>query len=305
MTRKDLRIAVIVAVLIAAGPALGAGQPEESLTAARELYATAAYRDALAMLDALKARRPTGDEAIEVEKYRVFCLLALGRTTDAQEAIVAILAARPGFRLAEEDVSRRIVAAFDETRRRTLPDLVQRAYQRGKQAYDRQQFEQARTQFHLVLALADDPDIPADAALARDARTLASAFLDLIGVNVPPLLSTALAFAVPVAPATKLVYGNDDEGIVPPVVVEQRLPPWPPSLRTAPGARAVVELMIDEKGAVESAVMAPPFNSPYDELLLAAARTWRYRPALCGQQPVKFRRRVQVVAGAEHPGPGR
>ena len=102
-----------------------------------------------------------------------------------------------------------------------------------------------------------------------------------------------------IAPATKSIYDASDAGVVPPVIVAQAIPPWPAALRG--GGRAVVEVIVDENGGVESVTMAPPFNSPYDELLVAAARTWRYKPAQCGGQAVKFRRRVQIVAGPRPP----
>jgi TonB family protein len=157
--------------------------------------------------------------------------------------------------------------------------------------------QEARTDFERAVSLAADPDIPADAALVKDVARLAHDFLDLIRLNTPPVSARPLAFRAAVMPATKEVYDGSDREIVPPTVVDQRLPPWPPTVRPAPGTTGVVEVTINERGEVESAVMAPPFNSAYDELLLEAARRWRYRPALCGRLPVKFRRRVQVVAG--------
>lgn len=290
-----------LACLCLCGPAALASRAEDSLAAARDLYAAAAYRDALTMLDALKSRRPAAGEAIEIEKYRAFCLLALGRTGEAEEAIVTLLGVQPRFRLNEDEVSRRIFTVFEETRRRTLPRVMQRVYEQAKQAYDRQDFEQARAGFGEVVSLAGSADIPGDGRLVQDLQTLARGFLVLVGANAPPLRGTPLALPAIIVPATKTIYDAGDTGIVPPVVVEQRVPAWPPGLQPARSTTGVIEVTINERGEVESAAMAPPFNTVYDEVLLTAAKTWRYRPALCGQQPVKFRRRIQIVAGPQSP----
>ena len=52
------------------------------------LYVTAAYDEALAMLDRIRtpaeAQTP---EARTIEQYRAFCLFALGRTAEAEQAV--------------------------------------------------------------------------------------------------------------------------------------------------------------------------------------------------------------------------
>lgn len=297
-TPSRAALALVIAACLGGG-VLVAAQSAQSVSAARDLYAAAAYRDALSMLDSLRSRRPAGDEVIEIEKYRAFCLVALGRAGEAEESIARILAAQPRFRLVEDEVSRRVFAIFEDARRRVLPGVVAEIYERAKQAYDRQDLEVAKRGFTLVDALADEPS--ADSRVLKDLQTLARGFLTLVMAATPPIRSTPLAMPVSIAPATKDLYDGGDEGIVPPVVVEQRVPAWPAGLRPAPSATAVVEVVVNERGEVESARLAPPFDSPYDELLLAATKAWRYRPALCGRQPVKFRRRVQIVAG---PPPG-
>ncbi|HYM26136.1 MAG TPA: hypothetical protein VEU08_23120, partial [Vicinamibacterales bacterium] len=56
-----------------------AGADQDSLASVRELYASAAYEDALNVLAKLPPDRPA-DEARTIEQYRAFCLIALGRT---------------------------------------------------------------------------------------------------------------------------------------------------------------------------------------------------------------------------------
>src|SRR5581483_4170314 len=70
----------------------GFAQQADTLTAARDLYSAAAYEDALAMLDHLATSNgqvPT--ERFAINQYRAFCLLALGRTSDAEHAIEAVV----------------------------------------------------------------------------------------------------------------------------------------------------------------------------------------------------------------------
>ena len=131
----------------------------------------------------------------------------------------------------------------------------------------------------------------------KDLQTLARGFLVLVEASLPPLASTAFEHVPAIAPATKWVYDASDRAVVPPSALQQALPPWPAGLRAA--GTAWLELIVDEKGQVESATLTAPFYSPYDRLLLDAARTWRYRPASCGGQPVKFRRLLEVVAGPQ------
>jgi TonB family protein len=56
-----------------------------------------------------------------------------------------------------------------------------------------------------------------------------------------------------------------------------------------------IEVVIDETGAVESAVMASPVSSTYDRLAIAATKSWKFKPATVDGTPVKFRKIVQVT----------
>jgi hypothetical protein len=56
----------------------------------------------------------------------------------------------------------------------------------------------------------------------------------------------------------------------------------------------VLELVIDNSGAVESAMMRVPVNPQYDRIALTAARNWLYQPATLDGAPVKYLKRIQV-----------
>src|SRR5471030_2252114 len=148
---------------------------QESLSAARDLYASAAYEDALSVLNRLPlSNRPT-DEVHAIDQYRAFCLLALGRTAEAEHAIEAVVSGEPTYQPAGE-VSPRVRAAFSDVRKRMLPVIIQQEYAQAKAAYDRKEFGAAAGCFSRVLDVMADP--AAAAAVSQpplsDLRTLSA-----------------------------------------------------------------------------------------------------------------------------------
>src|SRR4051812_17453813 len=77
---------------------------DRDLSAARELYASAAYEDALVALNRLRSSEHPPSQAPIIEQYRAFCLLALGRATDAEQAIEAGVTADPAFHPADDQI---------------------------------------------------------------------------------------------------------------------------------------------------------------------------------------------------------
>jgi len=59
--------------------------------------------------------------------------------------------------------------------------------------------------------------------------------------------------------------------------------------------RGVIEVTIGESGAVESVVMRQPTSTVFDDMLLAEARKWQYRPAKKDGAPVKYRKLIQFT----------
>jgi protein TonB len=90
------------------------------------------------------------------------------------------------------------------------------------------------------------------------------------------------------------IYGPTDTDVIPPVAIRQDIPRWPASYLPAGSPDGVVEVVVDETGAVESAAIRQPLNKFYDSQLLEAARKWRYQPAMKGGQAVKYRRLVKI-----------
>lgn len=276
----------------------GSARADDSLALARELYASAAYEDALLLLNRLRDAQQRPDDRRAIEQYRAFCLLALGRASDAEQAIEAVIAAAPSYLPSEAEVSPRVRAAFSEVRRRMLPGIVQEKYTAAKAAYDRQQWAEAATAFEQVLEMMRDPDLGQAASQPplSDLKTLATGFRELsakAATPPPPPPPVEPQRPAPVVPVPPSIYVQGDPRVDPPVAIHQALPPFPQQI-VVPGT-GMLEVVINERGLVESAAMRTPLHPKYDQLAVAAARTWTYQPARVNGVPVKFKKFVQVA----------
>ena len=291
----------------------GIATAQDTLAAARQLYASAAYDEALAMLDRLKSGG-AGDPAVAslIEQYRAFCLLAVGHQPDAERAMESIVASDPAFR-PDDAVSPRLQLAFSDVRKRTLPAVIRQLYANAKASFDQKTYQTAADQFSAVLSLLEAPDVvAADPALA-DLRTVAVGFRDLAkAAAVPPAppaapaalpadphgsASVAAAPPAPAPRATRDFYTADDPGVTVPVAIRQDVPPWPQNIPkpTQIGRRGVLDVVINADGAVESVVVRQSIEARYDDVLLQEAKRWSYKPATKDGTPVRFRKMMQVV----------
>ena len=105
--------------------------------------------------------------------------------------------------------------------------------------------------------------------------------------------SVVVAPPPPPPPAAPHIYSGGETGIVPPSAINQALPPFPGQVLIPRSGK--LELVIDEIGAVETAVMSSAITENYDAMVLAATRSWRYKPATLNGMPVKFRKTVQIT----------
>ncbi len=286
--------ATLVLLLVTAAPIAA----QDPLTSARELYASARYDEALATLNSIKvgedvAVRPADVRA--VEQVRSLCLLALGRASEAEAAISAVVTVDPFYQPGDADAAPRVRAAFSDVRRRMLPEIAGERYTVAKATYDRKEFAAAADQFRQVIALIDDPDMQGRLA---DVRTLAGGFYELSAAATkaaeppaPPEPEPAPA----AAPAVPKIYSGDDTEVVGPVTIRQDLPRVPSAIVMLARDRGVLEVVVDEAGRVESAAIRSSVHNTYDAMLLSAAADWRYRPATLNGQPVKFRKRIAVT----------
>lgn len=286
-------LATICFVLSAAAPI--AAQEGGQLAAARELYASARYDEALAVLNGLRPEN-AAPERKSIEQYRSLCLLALGRGAEAEAAIAAVVTVDPMFQPSEADASPRVRAAFTEVRERLLPEIVTSRYGSAKAAFDRKEYVAAEQEFRQVVKLLDDPQMTGKLS---DLRVLATGFLELstaAAAPPPPKPEPAPAAAPPPAPVKppREIYSAEEPDVVPPVILRQDLPRVQPSISNQARDRGLLEIVIDEQGRVAGITLRRTIHPLYDQLLISAARDWRYRPATVSGVPVKFRKMIQV-----------
>lgn len=294
---KTRILATVCFVVAAASPLVAQERDgrDNPLAAARDLYASARYDEALAVLNGMRPD-DLAPERRSVEQYRSLCLLALGRSSEAEAAIAAVVAVDPLFQPGESDASPRVRTAFSDVRQRLLPDIAAARYGTAKAAFDRKEYAAAERQFRALVTLLDDPQM---GGRLGDLRVLAAGFLDLATAAAapPPAPKPEPKPDSPPAPAVPVrdVYSSEDAGVIPPVTIRQELPHVQPSVTAQARDRGLLEIVVDEQGRVSEMILRRSIHPLYDGLLLAAAREWRYRPATLNGQPVKFRKSIQVT----------
>lgn len=272
------------------------GPEQDPLTSARELYASARYDEALATLDGLRGSTTTTTlDRRAIEQYRSLCLLALGRSVEADAAIAAVVRTDPFYQPSDGDASPRVRAAFQDVRRRLLPEIAGDRYTAAKATWDRKDYPEAADLFRQVVTLIDDPDMRGQ---MKDLRTIAAGFLELAEAAAKPVEAPRPAATDPPRPVAPIVsdriYTSDDPGVTPPVVLRQDLPTVPPQVMKQARDRGIIEVVVNELGRVQEVAVRLSVHPVYDSLMLAAAREWRFQPATVAGVPVKFRKRIQI-----------
>jgi TonB family protein len=267
MARVACVCVFFVAGLLAGAPAFA----QESLQTAKNLYASAAYEDALGVL----GRLPNGSGA-EVEQYRVFCLIALGRSEEAARAIKSVLSADPMYVPDTSDVPPRILEVFGRVRRELLPGIALGMYTNAKAALERKARADAIAGFEAVVRLIDTGFSNDDTI--SELRLLAAGFLDLSRAlpapgSPEPVRATNSTSPAPAAPSAPQ--------ITQPTAIRQALPAWSPpdALSRQAAYNGAIRVKVTAAGRVESAEIVAPVHPVYDRALLHAARTWEYQPA--------------------------
>ena len=302
MNVMRMNICVALACVFFAGLSASASADDAQLDHAKQLYRSAAYDEALGVLDTIRATAPS-TETLEVSEYRVFCLVALDRKDEARNAIAALISANPFYELSETQASPRVRAVFTEVRKSLLPSLVQSAYTEAKAAFDRKDPESA-ARFERVLTLLRDPDLSSNSDLG-DLAVVAAAFRDLSAARELAAAAASAAAPAPSAreissagespaarPPEPAVYRDGAPNLVPPAVVSQTLPPSHLAERRL--WTGAIEVLIDETGKVLSARMAMPVQPTYDRQLLQAALNWKYRPATKDGMPARYIKVINV-----------
>jgi hypothetical protein len=310
-----MKTLVIAIGCLAALTTTATAAAQDRLTEARDLYASAAYADALAALNRVET-----DASVTTElegQYRAFCLFALGRSREAEGVVESLVTKNPMLEL-DGDASPRIAAMFTGIRRRLLPGLVRARYRVARTSMDVKDFKAAEPQLTAVKRLIEESkglDAPDEST--ADLELLVDGFLDLIHtsaaaakvpipLNVATSLDAGPGAATPqddlrsanAAAASVTIYRAGSSEVVAPVTVRQNVPEIPAMLmsvmRRGPKT-GLLEVIIDEQGNVEHVAMREPIHPLYDHLLMMNAQKWKYRAAEKDGSPVKFMKVVAIA----------
>ena len=337
----NLRSQIVHSIIVTAVVAIACAvlpRAQDPLSAAKDLYASAAYEDALSTLSRIEGDAAPPEVSRQIEEYRAFCLYALGRTREAESVAEAMIRKQPLGRLDAADASPRLESMFSDVRKRLLPSLIREQFRAARAAIDQKSFSAAEPQLAEAKAMileAGKLGVKDDGL--GDLTVLVDGFLELIQTTAErrpapqpeaivasntaaaPAPSRTSALAPPSAPARQqaaasqtlvpasrpaaaaesaTAYTIDDEGVTPPITIQQRMPPMPPQLQAiarAVHARGLLDLVIDETGRVVDARIRQSLNASFDPLVLRSARDWKYRPAVKDGVPVRFLKTILLV----------
>jgi TonB family protein len=291
---KNVTCLIGTALLVALSASVRAQAVPADLANAKSLYASAAYEEALAELAKIDAAN--WDE--HVDEYRALCLVALGRTSEAEQTLEHLVRLKPFHSMAPNQMSPRVVSLFKAVRRETLPSVARDMYKEAKTLYDAGRLDEALVQFRQLGTLLSEDDLVAHTPNLADVKQLADGFLKLAEARV----AAAPKPSPPVPPkpavvATPRTFTEDDHDVTPPVAIDRRLPEWKPlSATRVPGTvRGLLEIVTGTGGGVESAKLVKSVSPAYDRTLLEAAKTWKFQPAKKDGQPVRYRWLMEIV----------
>jgi outer membrane biosynthesis protein TonB len=91
--------------------------------------------------------------------------------------------------------------------------------------------------------------------------------------------------------SSETIYSNASPDVRPPVAISPL-----PSTQRDPNleSMAIIELLIDEEGNVARVRLVSQPTRMQPLMLLSAAKTWTFRPALREGRPVKYRLRINL-----------
>jgi TonB family protein len=214
-----LRYAALVVLLAMPGGAFAARQ--DSLAAARDLYTSAGYDEALAMLTRLRAGTTEPADVRTIDEYRVFALFALGKTEEAEQVVEGLTLLDPLWVLPKGEAPPRIEALFAAARTRALPGVVRQRLGAARVLYAEKRFAAAAEAFTGVLTLLEDTTVAqATGADTAPFQAIATGFRDLaLAADEQARAAASRAPAAGSAPQPATAVQGD-----PPVVPEPATP---------------------------------------------------------------------------------
>ena len=238
-------------------PILLAAPVEESLVKAKELYASAAFSEALTVLENVTS--PDGYQ------LRALCLLALGRVADAERELATLLSVSPTFVISDEDVPPRFVALFTEAKRKYFPEQARKLFAQARQDFQERSYQVALDRFERVTALATDPAL-SEVEGMKDLALLSRGFIDLARSSLAspvPAPAASPAESTPVVRAASAPADGTVESVAnkagvsnTPDAIRQELPPRRSEGAVGAGNRAPAPAPAD--ASLSAAVAAAP-----------------------------------------------
>ena len=284
-------IILILAASLLAFQDRPAADPAAELAAVRALYSAASFDEALARLGKLKLPAPLQDQA---DTYKSLCLLAVGRSREAEQVVEQLVRRSPGYLPDEADFSPKLVQVFRTVRARVLPEMAKSLYVAARTSYDRKDYELASRQLRDLLSIIGNTT---DGGLG-DLKLLAEGFLKLSDSARPNAGTTGASASATSSPISLIgpVYSILDRDVVGPVEISRPVP----TMTTPRGQKprlyqGLVEIIIDENGRVEAVAVRRPIDPTFDSQLLAATAKWRFQPATRGAKAVKYRRAYEII----------
>jgi tetratricopeptide (TPR) repeat protein len=292
MKASAFTLLLLTAPLLAAGVAA-----QNALGDAKAQYEAAAYEEALATLTRAAESAPAN--RVEVEQYRVLCLLALGNVGEAERAVAALVDADPTYVMPATLASPKILSTIADMRGKQLPTVARRLLNEGRAAFENKDFTQARRHFDILLTLTSDPAMNGTPG-TDDLRALAQGFATLAAaaVNPPPPAGPSAAPPPPAATdagARPLSAAAASDLYVAAVPINQRLPNWePPSAVAQFHFSGSLRLRIGADGKVKAATIEKTSHPVYDARLLEVAPTWTFDPATRNGVPIESEKTIAI-----------
>jgi len=255
----------------------------DRLVQSRQLYESAEYDRALAVMDSIDPQTITPALARDRALYQALCLFALDLRPQAEARLEAAVQADPLFRPGA-DLSPRVRTFVDDVRSRLRPALALQRYRAGKALFDAKNYEGALREFTVVRQLAEEAGDSSEASALSDLKTLSMDFADLSKRALAAGGSTrSIEARAPSLP------------FVPPVVIYQGLPAWPRDLVPPHGQlTGVLDIVVSARGDVGYVKLIKSIHPVYDVMLMSAARQWKYRPATRDGRPVADVKRLAI-----------
>jgi TonB family protein len=264
--RCGFQAALLAAGLVALGTIVRA---QDDLGGAKTLYVNASYEEALSVLDKqLGTAGTSGAQAAEVQHYRALCFIALGRTTEADQAIALSVSADPFTVPDTSELAPRVASVFSTARARLVPEVARAALAEGRQLMQKGDATAANRRFEAVTKLLSEPGLAGRADLT-DLTLAATAFTELTRaqmaaaaavVPAPQPVPPAAASATPpaVAPTGAPVTSAPTPTAPPPTAAARNTAGAQPP----PAARSGQVSTLRPPGPVPGFVPAAPISQP-------------------------------------------